>query len=34
LATVADDPKGKPALHIHIVLGARDGSAKDPQVDA
>ena len=28
MATVADDPKGKTALHIHIVLGTRDGSAK------
>ncbi len=25
---VADDPNGKPTLHIHIVLGAHDGSAK------
>ena len=24
----ADDPEGKPALHIHIVVGTRDGSAK------
>jgi uncharacterized protein len=24
----ADDPKGKPMLHIHIVHGTRDGSAK------
>jgi predicted DNA-binding protein with PD1-like motif len=28
IGDVADDPKGKPTLHIHIVLGARDGSAK------
>jgi predicted DNA-binding protein with PD1-like motif len=28
IGDVADDPKGKPALHIHIVLGTRDGSAK------
>ena len=24
----SDDPKGKPILHIHIVLGTRHGSAK------
>jgi predicted DNA-binding protein with PD1-like motif len=28
IGDVADDPKGKPALHVHIVLGTRDGSAK------
>jgi hypothetical protein len=28
IGDVADDPGGKPALHIHIVLGTRDGSAK------
>ena len=28
IGDVADDPKGKPTLHIHIVLGTRDGSAK------
>jgi predicted DNA-binding protein with PD1-like motif len=28
IGDVAEDPKGKPALHIHIVLGTRDGSAK------
>ena len=28
IGDVADDPKGKPALHIHIVLGTRHGSAK------
>ena len=27
IGDVADDPKGKPALHVHIVLGTRDGSA-------
>ena len=26
--------RASPPLHIHIVLGTRDGSAKDPQVDA
>jgi uncharacterized protein len=28
IGDVADDPKGKPTLHIHVVLGTRDGSAK------
>ena len=28
IGDVADDPKGKPALHIHVVLSTRDGSAK------
>jgi uncharacterized protein len=28
IGDVADDPEGKPTLHIHIVLGTRDGSAK------
>jgi uncharacterized protein len=28
IGDVADDPKSKPTLHIHIVLGIRDGSAK------
>src|ERR1700719_1203295 len=28
IGDVADDPKGKPTLHIYIVLGTRDGSAK------
>jgi predicted DNA-binding protein with PD1-like motif len=28
IGDVADDSEGKPALHIHIVLGTRDGSAK------
>jgi uncharacterized protein len=28
IGDVADDPKGKPSLHIHTVLGTRDGSAK------
>ena len=28
IGDIADDPEGKPALHIHIVLGTRDGSAK------
>ena len=26
--------RASPPLHIHVVLGTRDGSAKDPQVDA
>jgi hypothetical protein len=28
LGDIADDPEGEPALHIHIVVGTRDGSAK------
>ncbi len=28
MGDVADDPKGQPTLHIHIVLGTRNGSAK------
>jgi predicted DNA-binding protein with PD1-like motif len=28
IGDVADDPKGHPTLHIHIVLGTRNGSAK------
>src|ERR1700740_1532624 len=28
IGDVADDPKGMPTLHIHIVLGTRDGGAK------
>jgi hypothetical protein len=28
IGDIADDPEGKPALHIHIVVGTRDGSAK------
>ena len=28
MGDIADDPEGKPALHIHIVVGTRDGSAK------
>ena len=28
IGDVADDPTGKPTLHIHIVLGTRHGSAK------
>lgn len=28
IGDVADDPKGKPALHIHVVLGTRSGDAK------
>jgi len=28
IGDVADDPKGRPTLHIHIVLGTRNGSAK------
>jgi uncharacterized protein len=28
IGDVADDAEGKPTLHIHIVLGTRDGSAK------
>jgi hypothetical protein len=28
IGDIADDPEGKPALHIHIVVGTPDGSAK------
>src|SRR4029079_14757800 len=28
IGDIADDPEGKPGLHIHIVLGTRDGSAR------
>jgi uncharacterized protein len=28
IGDIADGPEGKPALHIHIVVGTRDGSAK------
>lgn len=28
IGDVAEGPDGKPALHIHIVIGTRDGSAK------
>jgi hypothetical protein len=28
IGDVADDPDGKPTLHVHIVVGTRDGSAK------
>jgi uncharacterized protein len=28
MGDVADDPRGMPTLHIHIVLGTCDGSAK------
>jgi predicted DNA-binding protein with PD1-like motif len=28
IGDIAEDPEGKPALHIHIVVGTRDGSAK------
>jgi predicted DNA-binding protein with PD1-like motif len=28
IGEIADDPMGKLALHIHIVLDTRDGSAK------
>ena len=28
IGDVAEDPDGKPSLHIHIVVGTRDGSAK------
>ena len=28
IGDVAGDPEGKPALHIHIVAGTRDGTAK------
>ncbi len=28
IGDVTDDPQGKPTLHIHIVLGTRNGSAK------
>jgi uncharacterized protein len=28
IGDVADDPKGKPVLRIHIVVGTHDGSAK------
>jgi predicted DNA-binding protein with PD1-like motif len=28
IGDIADDPEGTPALHIHIVVGTRNGSAK------
>jgi predicted DNA-binding protein with PD1-like motif len=28
IGDVADDPEGEPGLHIHVVLGTRDGSAR------
>jgi predicted DNA-binding protein with PD1-like motif len=28
IGDVADDSKGNPSLHVHIVLGTRDGSAR------
>jgi uncharacterized protein len=28
IGDIADDPEGKPSLHIHVVVGTRDGSAK------
>lgn len=28
IGDVADDPKGNAALHVHVVIGTRDGSAK------
>ncbi len=28
IGDVADDPQGTPTIHIHIVLGTRNGSAK------
>ena len=28
IGDVAEDPAGAPTLHIHIVVGTRDGSAK------
>jgi predicted DNA-binding protein with PD1-like motif len=28
IGDVADGPDGRPTLHIHVVLGTRDGSAK------
>jgi uncharacterized protein len=28
IGDVADDPNGKPSLHIHIVVGTRSGGAK------
>ncbi len=28
IGDVAEDPDGKPTLHIHLVVGTRDGSAK------
>jgi uncharacterized protein len=28
IGDVADDRKGKPTLHVHVVLGTRDGGAK------
>ena len=28
IGDVADGPDGKPSLHIHVVLGTRDGSAR------
>ena len=27
IGDVAQDPSGKPAIHIHVVIGKRDGSA-------
>lgn len=33
LGDVADDPQGKVGLHIHIVVGTRDGSAKAGHLD-
>lgn len=28
IGDIAEDPEGRPALHIHVVVGTRDGSAK------
>jgi uncharacterized protein len=28
IGDIAADPEGKPTLHIHVVVGTRDGSAK------
>jgi len=28
IGDVADDPEGKPSLHMHIVVGTRNGNAK------
>jgi uncharacterized protein len=33
IGDVADDPHGKASLHIHIVVGTRDGSAKAGHLD-
>jgi uncharacterized protein len=33
IGDVADDPHGKASLHIHLVVGTRDGSAKAGHLD-